>query len=117
MHLLLFCILLPLTLALPNLKRQSQSCSAQEWNIQQLTTFTVGSTPAPGAPPIFAYDHISFYFDDPNFNTRTLCERSVEPGTGRLADDNLYPCDGNNMSFSYADASVTLKRTGVKCDK
>jgi len=117
MHLLRFCILLPLTLALPSLKRQSQSCGAQEWNIQQFTTFTAGSTPTPGAPPIFAFDHISFYFDDPNFNTRALCERSIEPGTGQLADGNLYPCDGNNMFFSYEGASVNLKRTGVKCDK
>lgn len=117
MNILLFCILLPLTLALPNFKRQSQSCGAKERNIQQFTTFTAGSTPAPGAPPIFAFDHISFYFDDPNFNTRTLCERSIEPGTGQLADANLYPCDGNNMSFSYEGASVNLERTGVKCNK
>ena len=118
LHLLNF-LLLPLAFALPNIKRQSPACGAQQWNIQQFTTFTrsVGSPlPPAGTPSIFNYDYISFYFDDPNFNLRSQCERSVEPGTGQLADNNFYPC-GNNMFFSYAGSSITLTEHGAKCDK
>ena len=117
MYLLPLLSLVPLTLALPNIKRQSPSCGAQEWNIQQFTTFTVGSTPPPaGAPSIFNYDYISFYFDDPNFNLRSQCTRSIEPGTGQLADGQMYPC-ANNMYFSYFGSSITLTEEGAKCDK
>lgn len=109
--------LLPLALTLPNTQRQNQSCTTQQWNIQQFEAFTAGSSLSPGAPSIFSYDHVSFYFNDPNFGLRALCERSIEPGTGQLADDRLYPCDGSSMFFRYVGASITLQRTDVHCGK
>ncbi|CAF9929614.1 MAG: hypothetical protein HETSPECPRED_007419 [Heterodermia speciosa] len=119
--LVLLAALLPLALPLPtalnpHLKRDT--CTAQEWNIQQFTAFTAGPSGAPpGSPDIFNFDHITFYFDDPNFNARALCERSIAKGSGTLADGNYYPCDGFAMSFQYLGSSIQLKRTGVKCGK
>ena len=119
MHILALLSLLPcLTLAMPtHVKRQSgsPSCGA-EWTIRQFTTFTAGNATPAGAPPAFSSDFISFYFDDATFNVSTLCDRSVEPGTGQLADGNAYPC-GSNTFFSFFGDDVELKRTGVKCDK
>lgn len=118
MQLLSLLSLLPLALALPSpVKRQSPSCGAQEWNIQQFTAFAAGPTSPAGGPSIFGFDHISFYFDDPNFNNlRSQCERSIEPGTGQLADGKLYPC-GNDMYFKYFGSSVELREIGAKCNK
>ena len=120
-YLLALLALLPLTLALPtaldpHLKRAT--CTTQEWNIQQFTAFTAGPSGAPpGSPDAFNFDHVAFFFDDPNFNARALCERSIAKGSGTLVDGNYYPCDGFGMSFQYLGSSIELKRTGVLCDK
>ena len=121
MYLLALLALLPLALSLPtalnpHLKRDT--CTAQEWNIQQFTAFTAGPSGAPaGSPDIFNFDHIDFFFDDPNFNARAQCERSIAKGSGTLADGNHYPCGGFGMSFQYFGSSIELKRTGVECGK
>ncbi|KAL8792300.1 MAG: hypothetical protein Q9195_005091 [Heterodermia aff. obscurata] len=121
MYLLALLALLPLALALPtalnpHLKRDT--CTGQEWNIQQFTAFTAGPSGAPpGSPDIFNFDHIAFYFDDPNFDARASCERSIAKGSGTLADGNYYPCDGFGMIFQYLGSSIELKRTGVQCGK
>lgn len=101
-----------------NTKRQF-TCTAQDWNIQQFTTFTLppGATASPGAPSAFDFTHISFYFNDPNFNDTALCSRSIAPGAGTLGDGNLYPCDGYGMSFQYFEGSIQLQRTPVACGK
>ena len=100
----------------PSFKRDS--CTAQEWNIQQFTAFTAGPSGAPPwAPNIFNFDHIAFYFDDPNSNARALCERSIAKGAGSLSDGNYYSCNGFEMSFQYLEVSIELKRMGVQCGK
>lgn len=89
MHLLHIFSLASLALAAPflntNTKRQF-TCISQEWNVRQFSTFTLppGATPSPGAPPVFDFTHISFYFDDPNFNDMALCSRSITPEAGTL---------------------------------
>ncbi len=100
-----------------NTKRQA-SCNSQEWNIQQYTAFTAGTTSPTGGPPVFGYSHISFKFADPNFNIQYEC--SAEAETGQSLDSlvgNSYPCDGGNMSLQYFGSSIELQRTGVACGK
>ena len=97
---------------------QSSSCTSQQWNIQQFSAFTAGPSGAPpSSPNIFNFDHISFYFNDPNFGARALCQRSIAKGAGVLGDGRSYPCDGPGMSFQYFGPSIQLKREGVQCDK
>lgn len=120
MYLLSFLFLLPLALSLPTLNPhlKRDTCNAEAWNIQQFAAFTAGPSGAPpGAPDIFNFDHITFYFDDPNFDARAQCDRSIAKGSGTLADGKSYPCGGFNMSFQYFGASIQSKRTGVTCGK
>ena len=101
-----------------NEQRQSSTCTSQQWNIQQFSAFTAGPSGAPpNSPNIFNFDHISFYFNDPNFGARAQCQRSIAKGTGTLSDGRSYPCDGFGMSFQYFGASIQLKRVGVECGK
>ncbi|KAL6713969.1 hypothetical protein ACLMJK_008463 [Lecanora helva] len=106
-------------IALPqtkDLNTKRDTCNSQEWNIQQYTAFTAGSTSPAGGPPAFSNSHISFKFADPNFNIQNEC--SVSANTGEGLDSlvgNTYPCDGGNMYFQYFGSSITLKRTGVPC--
>lgn len=121
MYFLHILSLASLALAAPRSKinTKRQSCDAQEWNIQQFTTFTLnpGTKASQDSPPAFDFTHISFYFDDPNFNGRASCSRSVAAGAGALADGHSYPCDGFGMSFQYFGSSIELQRTGVICGK
>ncbi|MCJ1454130.1 hypothetical protein MMC28_004480 [Mycoblastus sanguinarius] len=97
-----------------NANAKRQSCTSQEWNIQQFETFTVGNDPTSESPP-FDFTHLSFYFDDPNFDTRASCGRSVAAGAGSLADGNSYPCDNGFMSFQYYGSSIELQQTNLDC--
>ena len=108
--------LVSIALAIPHTKMKRQSCTSQEWSIQQFETFTVGSDPT-SEPAPFDFTHISFYFDDPNFNTRALCSRSVAVGAGTLADGNSYPCDNGTMSFQFYGTSIELQQTNLNCGK
>lgn len=97
---------------------QSSTCTSQQWNIQQFSAFTAGPSGAPSnSPNIFNFDHIFFYFNDPNLGARAQCQRSIAKGAGTLSDGRSYPCDGFGMSFQYFGASIQLKRVGVECDK
>ena len=119
MYLLRFLPLASLTLALPHAEfDKRQSCNGQEWNIQQYTAFTTGSTSPAGGPAAFGYSHVDFKFADPNFDIQFEC--SAEANTGESLDSIVgqnFPCDGGNESFQYFGSSIDLQRTGVKCGK
>lgn len=123
MHLVHLLPLASLALALPHTnlftKRQGDSCISQEWNIQQYTEFTAGSTSPAGGPSAFTDSGINFLFADPNFDIQYSC--SAEAETGQSLESivgNVNFCDGGNMSFQYfGQGSIELQRTDVACGK
>ena len=98
--------------------KRETSCNSQQWNIQQYTAFTAGSSSPAGGPAVFGFSHIFFKFADPNFGIQYGCSAEAEAGKGLDSlVGNSYPCDGGDMSFQYFGSSIELQRTGVECGK
>lgn len=109
----------------------ASSCTAVPWTIRQVAAFTADPT-----DEVVDYSHIEFYFNDPNANLESYCERDLPHGVGQVRsqggmvdlsrmklttadpitqqspidEDHWYPCYNYGMSFLYAGTTMGLRR-------
>lgn len=57
----------------------ASSCTAIPWTIRQVAAFTADPT-----DEVIDYSHVEFYFNDPNANLESYCERDLPHGSGQV---------------------------------
>ncbi len=57
----------------------ASSCTAVPWNVRQFAAFTADPT-----DEVIDYSHVDFYFNDPNANLESYCERDLPHGVRQV---------------------------------